>query len=84
MIYSENLTIREQLINAMPLVSLTRKEWGVLHKHIEEVEEDSELFKVMEKLNTNQSRIEVIGNYLSYYSDLLDKTVAEEETGIIF
>ena len=86
MIYSKNLTNRELVQNAMPLVSLTRKQWNLLLKHIENVEcveGDGDLFKTLETLLNNQTRIEVLGNYRTYYKDTLDDPVSEKAVQII-
>lgn len=84
MMYSENLTNKELLLNAMPLVSLSRNEWNSFHKHMEKVEreqgEDSVIFKILETLNMNQSRLEVRSNYLAYFGDVLEEKVREEST----
>lgn len=86
MIYSKNLTNRELLQNAMPLSSLSRKQWNMLLKHIENIEcaeGESELFKTLETLMNNQTRIEVIGNYVSFYKDTLDDPVSEKAVRIV-
>ena len=81
MIYSENLTNRELVMNAMPLVSLSREQWNALLKHVEELEvsssKDSVLFTALKTAVSNQSRLEVINCYIDYYGDLLDKPVRE-------
>lgn len=86
MIYSKNLTNRELLQNAMPLSSLSRKQWNMLLKHIENIEcaeGESELYKTLETLMNNQTRIEVIGNYVSFYKDTLDDPVSEKAVRIV-
>lgn len=65
MIYSNNLTNRELLLNAMPLVSLSRKQWNLILDHIQGT--NGELLKVFETIIGNQSKIEVMSNYLEYY-----------------
>ena len=81
MVYSENLTNRELVMNAMPLVSLSREQWNALLKHVEELEvssaSDSVLFTALKVAVTNQSRLEVTSCYFDYYGDLLDKPVRE-------
>lgn len=82
MIYSENLTNRELVMNAMPLVSLSREQWNTVLKHLENIEVDSGsqsvLFTALHTVIENQSRLEVIGNYFDYYGDLLSKPVREK------
>jgi hypothetical protein len=82
MIHSENLTNRELLQNAMPLVSLSRSQWNELMKHIDELEivsgVESDLFKAIETLTLNQMKIEVINNYRFYYNETLDSPVRKE------
>lgn len=80
MIYSKNLTNRDLMRNAMPLVSLSRKQWSLILKHTENIEcaGDGELFKTLETLIDNQSRLEVIGGYVEYYKDTLDEPVSDK------
>lgn len=82
MIHSDNLTNRELLQNAMPLVSLSRSQWNELMKHIDELEivsgVESDLFKAIETLTLNQMKIEVINNYRFYYNETLDSPVRKE------
>ena len=87
MIYSENLTNRELLNKAMPLISLSRKEWNVLLKFVAELEQkegvDSVLYKAVQKVQNNQAKIEVMSNYNDYYADILEEPVREDSV-IIF
>lgn len=87
MIYSENLTNRELLNKAMPLISLSRKEWNVLLKFVAELEQkegvDSVLYKAVQKVQNNQAKIEVMSNYNDYYADILEEPVREDSI-IIF
>lgn len=82
MIFSDNLTNKELLLNAMPLVSLSRVQWNTLIKHALEVEKkegtDSDIIKILEILTVNQSRIEVTNNYVDSYLRDIDKPVSEE------
>lgn len=75
------MTNRELVQKAMPLLSLSRKEWSILLKHIEDVErsqgDSSAAFKILQKLHTNQARIEVMGNYNDYYFDILDEPIRD-------
>ena len=82
MIYSNNLTNRELLLNAMPLVSLSRKQWNLILDHIQGT--NGELLKVFETMIGNQSKIEVISNYLEYYYEHIEDPVNEESiTGLL-
>jgi len=75
------MTNRDLVQKAMPLFSLSKKEWSIFLKHLEDVErsegEKSQPFKVLQKIQTNQARIEVMGNYNDYYSDILDELVRD-------
>ena len=81
MTYSDKLTNRELVQRAMPLVSLSRKQWGILLKHIEEIERsqgnESEIFKALETVHNNQARIEVMNNYYDYYGDVLEDGIRD-------
>lgn len=82
MIYSNNLTNRELLLNAMPLVSLSRKQWNLILDHIQGT--NGELLKVFETMIGNQSKIEVMSNYLEYYYEHIEDPVNEESiTGLL-
>ena len=79
MIYSDNLTNRELLMNAMPLSSLSRNQWNMVLKHLEKMEKsDKELFAALNTLCSNQSKLEIITNYKDYFFDSMDKEVSEE------
>ncbi len=71
------MTNRELLQKAMPLTSLSKAEWNLFQKHLSEVK-DSSLLNLLEKLQSNQSRIEIISNYLDYYADTLNESVCSE------
>lgn len=77
MIYSDNLTNRELLLNAMPLSSLSREQWKVIFKHLESLERSNktDLLEVLQTLCSNQSKLEVINNYTEYYFDTLNNSV---------
>lgn len=77
MIYSDNLTNRELLMNAMPLSSLSREQWKVIFKHLESLERSNktDLLEVLQTLCSNQSKLEVINNYTEYYFDTLNNSV---------
>lgn len=86
MIYSELLTKKELVISAMPLVNLTLTQWGVFLEHCEQIKKkegsESELFKTLETLLTNQSRIEVMtmitANCYEEFNDPVSDKVTEQ------
>lgn len=74
------MTNRELLLKALPLTSLSRKEWNLLIEHIREIESKEPESLLLDTLNiiaTNQARVEVTSNYNFYYGDILDKPVDE-------
>jgi len=81
MFCSENLTNRELLSVAMPLRSLSRKQWNDVVRHVENVEcsegNESTLVTALRRLCLNQARIEVMSNYTEYYSDTMEEQVCE-------
>ena len=82
MIYSDNLTNRELLMNAMPLSSLSREQWNVVLTHIQST--NGEVHKVLDTLIANQSKLEVISNYKEFYYENLDEPVTENSvTGLL-
>ena len=78
-------TNRELLNKAMPFRSLSRKDWNTFISHLEQVEKsaDTETLKILQTLFTNQARIEVIGNYNDYYSDILEEPVREKSVVVL-
>ena len=82
MIYSENLTNKELLLNAMSLSSLSREQWNIIVRHVNNVEQlegsDSELLKALELLVTNQSKMEITNNYFDCYMRELNDPVREQ------
>lgn len=72
------MTNRELLQKAMPLVSLSKEEWTVFLRHIEETKQnESDVCGVLETISNNQARLEIIGNYLDYYADKLDEEIGQ-------
>ena len=69
------MTNRELLQKALPLVSLTEKQWNAISNHIKQVKK-GEVATALETLISNQAKIEVAGNYLDYYP-LNEKTRIE-------
>ena len=70
------MTNRELLQKAMPLTSLTENEWNVLNDYLLKVS-GTQISAILDKLITNQSRIEIMSNYADYYFDTLGKSVPE-------
>ncbi len=70
------MTNRELLQKAMPLSSLSNAEWNLFQKHLAEVK-NPKLLELLQKLQTNQSRIEILSNYLDYYADTLSDSVCK-------
>ena len=60
------MTNRELLQKAMPLISLTENEWNVLNDYLQKVS-GTQISAILDKLITNQSRIEIMSNYADYY-----------------
>ncbi len=86
MIYSENLTNKELLKNAMPLVSLTRMQWNIILAYAERLENSKsnpELQSVLEVLISNQSKLEIMEQYSYYYYDELDNKVFNESVDLL-
>ena len=69
------MTNRELLQKAMPLTSLTENEWNVLNDYLLKVS-GTQISAILNKLITNQSRIEIMSNYADYYFDTLDKPLS--------
>lgn len=63
------MTNKDLLKIAMPLVSLSGKQWSELVNHVEESKyNDSEIYKILKLLMINQARIEVIADHEFYYN----------------
>ena len=76
------MTHRELLQKAMPLTSLSEQEWNALNDYLEKVS-GNQICSILNTLVINQSRLEIISNYLDYFADKLDEKVCEVEiTGI--
>lgn len=78
MLYKSKITYKDKLFHALPLVSLTRKQWKQILKLAEAVESEQETFKALETLIDNQCRLEIIGDYAEYFKDSLNKQIAEK------
>lgn len=83
MIYSEILTNKELVISALPLVNLTLSQWGTILEHCEQVkkkEGEGELFKALETLVSNQSKIEVMTMISANCYEELNDPVSDKVT----
>lgn len=82
MFYSGNLTKKEMVSAAMPIMSLSREQWNSLLKHIKQVEQnepaESVLVKTLEKISSNQAKLEVISRFFDSYIKEIDDPVNEE------
>lgn len=75
------MTNRELLLQAMPLYSLSEEEWNLFISHLDKVK-NPQLLQILEKIKTNQSRLEVIGNYLDYFADAMEEPVRVDSVQI--
>lgn len=78
MIYCENLTNRDLLRNAMPLVSLEHEQWKLIMRYMETATLEKSIKDVLETVLVNQSRIEVLNSYGIYYGDKYDEPVPQK------
>ncbi len=80
MIYSKNLTNKELLANALPIVSLSRKQWNAFMVHMESVESEgnTDLINALKTLCRNQSKVEVLAAFGFYYNKDLNEPVESE------
>lgn len=87
MTYSENLTNKELLNKAMPLISLSRTQWNTLLEHISSIEKtdgcESVLFKALEIMHNNQARLEIMSNYCYYNFNVIDNPTADVNTELV-
>ena len=70
------MTNRELIQTAMPLSSLTERQWEALIKHVQDI--NGVLHEALETLISNQSRLEIISNYSDYYGDTLNNQIGEK------
>lgn len=75
------MTNKELLLQAMPLCTLSRNEWDIFLHYLDQIN-NATLRLTMEKLKINQSRIEVIGNYLDYFADTIEQPICEKSVPI--
>lgn len=80
MTYSENLTNRELVRNAMPLKGLSREQWNSLICHVKNLTETNVnplLESSIKTLISNQSKIEVMDLISVYYLAELNEPVKD-------
>ena len=78
-----DLTNRDLLKKAMPLKSITRKQWNAILALADGLSE-TDLSIALNTMISNQAKIEIINNYSFYYSQELDKPVSDSSiTGLI-
>jgi hypothetical protein len=84
MTYSENLTNRDLITNAMPLVSLTSRQWRAVMRICELSERqdgaDSVSCKALEVLVRNQSKIETMSLLFDSMANELDEPISDSST----
>ena len=78
-----DLTNRDLLKKAMPLKSITRKQWNAILALADRLS-DTDLSIALNTMISNQAKIEIISNYSFYYSQELDKPVSDSSiTGLM-
>lgn len=68
------MTNKDLLNKAMPLTSLSNAEWDLITVYAAGIK-DKTVADVINKLCTNQARLEIKRNYLDYYFDKIDDQV---------
>lgn len=88
MTYNETITNKELLFRAMPLTSLSRKQWESLLSHIKETEtqkdSDSTLVEVLNIIIRNQARIEIIADYIDCRYEIINEPLDKEGSELFF
>lgn len=84
MIYCENLTNRDLITTALPMVNLSREQWKIFLSLCRQEEntngKQSELYKVLEILCKNQARLEVMNMLAVNCNEDLDCIIKDEST----
>ena len=75
------MTNRDLLLQAMPLCTLAESEWDIFLHYLDKID-NATLRHTMNKLKLNQSRLEIIGNYLDYFSDKIEQPINEKSIPI--
>ena len=68
------MTNKDLLNKAMPLTSLSNAEWDLITDYAAKIK-DKSIVGIINKLCTNQARLEITRNYLDYYFDKIDDQV---------
>lgn len=71
------MTNKDLLNKAMPLKSLTESEWDLITVYSAGIK-DKSVADVINKLCTNQARLEIRRNYLDYYFDKMDEHIIND------
>lgn len=75
------MTNKELLLQAMPLCTLDENKWNIFLHYLDKMD-NATLRQTMNKLKLNQARLEIIGNYLDCFSDVLEQPVNEKSRPI--
>lgn len=71
------MTNKDLLNKAMPLKSLSEMEWDLINDYVTKIK-DKSIAGIINKLCTNQARLEITRNYLDYYFDFMEEPVRKE------
>lgn len=75
------MTNRDLLLQAMPLCTLAENEWDIFLHYLDKTD-NATLRQTLNKLKLNQSRLEIIANYLDYFSDTIEQPLKEKSIPI--
>ena len=75
------MTNKDLLNKAMPLTSLSETEWDLINDYVTKIK-DISIVGIINKLCTNQARLEITRNYLDYYFDKIDDQVNSQSLPI--
>lgn len=71
------MTNKDLLNKAMTLKSLSETEWDLINEYLPKIN-DNKIAGIINKLCTNQARLEITRNYLDYYFDFMEEPVRKE------
>ena len=75
------MTNKDLLNKAMSLTSLSNDEWDLITEYTARIN-DRQIAGIIDKLCTNQARLEITRNYLDYYFDKTDDLVNSQSLPI--
>ena len=75
------MTNKDLLLQAMPLCTLAENEWDIFLHYLDKID-NTTLRQTLNKLKLNQSRLEVIANYLDCFSDIIEQPIKDKSTPI--